>query len=398
MYISKLKLSGALNTIQFVMDHQIDLRTNREFIQIINNESIVNVYINDLNFAQVFSLLTIHRNHMRVLYNTNTTSMESLRDIFTNENADRIYNYLERCRTVVSSMHDHTDEDGQHIQESVFNIDTVLPMMDIHYDIILQYPFQLLFEGLMEDEVYSDLFQNHKSLEELFANNRLPKTSMKIMVDVDKQMEPYNYSAKTDQVLRITKYAQCNPKHEMVYMNILSFFKDDILNASVCTASIFNSSKEQLRANMKELQKINAPLSVSFSVQMPIFYLFRILMLFPAEMIKLSYLSSINQIISNDISYITNSLIKDETLGEFAVRISECYLDGIKLYQSLLQDTNIFPADCFAILPSMMMCNAVLTVNYSFMSLDIPSNEIIAELIMSMKQSITKLESDINNI
>lgn len=362
MKVNSIKLSGCDSALRWAIENHAELKDNLPMTSIINDETFFLVRIDDINFYQLFRLTQLYRSRLKVcdIDRTKIPDRTVLTDYFPGYET-KVEELLELALGLTTQMLADDDIVDLGIPK------LFLPMITTSFSVQIPFSFVDAIDVMTETEV-SELFTEdyHHRLEVLPSRGGAHSLIRAIMVAVERSTGNIRYNPKYDKLLQLTKYfplAATKENDQPFKVGLLSLSKFNHLTRSVVQASFFQPKDDEIVRGIESMANLSTPLELSFAVQLPIYNMQILEAMFSQDDLKISYRSSINNIVDNGID-LEHLWVDDngETIDNYSVRITEVQLATLKLISELTaSDIDFHPSALFALLPPAYRTNAVIT-------------------------------------
>lgn len=392
MQICSITPSGADNILKWAIVNKANFKNDIPLQSIINDETYYLVTFSDVNFLEVFRLTQLYRSKIRIISEekADVPTRPELAIMFPGmynvgpEDSPRKGALCEAAEFAMSSFIDlvmqmSTDDDI--IKTSACRL--FLPMLSRKFTVQIPVGFMDLISTVTEDEAKALFTEEYPgTLSQIIENNAHSFHAM-LGLGFVKSTSIIRYDKRYDQYIRMTKHFPINTKSENLYkFGLLGFSKFDPIAKSEMYCSMFNPDPNVLGTNLKKLADIRTPLEIDFALQLPIQYMQILQNSFDPEILKISYDSSMTDIIDHGLEYddfITYDYDQEKTetdeqrekreahtnkIEAYKVRISEANNITVNIIGEILKSTeDIDVTAAFAMLPSIYTTRAVIRVN-----------------------------------
>lgn len=363
MKVTSVKLSGCDNTLRWAVGNRADLKSNMPVVSIINDESFFLVTVDGLNFYQVYRLTQLYRNRLRIsaVHRSQVPSGELLADYFPGNEA-KVERHLELLLGLVSQMISDDDIVDQGIPK------LFLPMITTTFAVQLPFAFVDAIDVMTPDEV-TEIFTDDylRRLEALPEKGAAHSLIRAIMIAVERSTGNIRYDSTYERLLQVTKYfpLKADTERSAPYrFGLLGFSKFDPIGRTVNEVNMFRADPDRVNAQMTGLKRISSPLELSFVIQLPIYHQQILESMFSETGLKISYRSSIGNVVDNgiDLEHLEFSSDNKEMVDNYRVRLTEAQLASLKLISEFTgSDDDFHPSALFSLLPPIYRANAVIT-------------------------------------
>lgn len=362
MKVTSVKLSGCDNTLRWAIGNRADLKANMPVTSIINDESFFLVTVDGLNFYQVYRLTQLYRNRLRIsaVHRSQVPSAELLADYFPGNEA-KVERHLELLLGLVSQM----IADDDIVYPGIPKL--FLPMITTTFAVQLPFAFVDAIDVMTPDEV-AEIFTDDylRRLEALPERGAAHSLIRAIMIAVERSTGNIRYDSTYERLLQVTKYfpLKVDAERSAPYrFGLLGFSKFDPVGRTVNEVNMFRPDPDKVNAQMTGLKRISSPLELSFVIQLPIYHQQILESMFSETDLKISYRSSISNVVDNGIDlehlYLGDD---DEMIDNYRVRLTEAQLASLQLISEFTGSNDDFhPSALFSLLPPIYRTNAVIT-------------------------------------
>ena len=238
---------------------------------------------------------------------------------------------------------------------------------------------------ITEDEAAALFTEEYPNTLNTIIENKTHSFNTSICLGFVKSTSIIRYDKRYDKYIQTTKYYSINKKTNKLYkFGLLGFSKFDPISKGEISCSMFQPDMNSFGHTLKRLSMLNSPLEIDFAVQLPIQYMQILQNSFDPDVLKISYDSSMANIIDSDLVYddfITYDYNpKEETEEEAAER--EAHTNKIDGYKVRISESNnltmgvinkvleskedVDITGAFAMLPSIYTTRAVLRINLKY--------------------------------
>jgi len=401
MKVMNIKESGNSNLLRWAISNNADLKGNLPLASLINDDLFYLVTINDINFYQLLRLTQMYRNKIKVVQVNRATLPSSvfLEERFA-EFGERVNDILETYMGLVTQMIGDDDIIASNVPP------LFLPMLTTTFNIQIPFAFIDLLEVMSEEECTNFFNQDYPhDLERIFATTT-HSLYIAILLLIEKNSRNIRYDARYEQLLKMTKYfvlLKENPD-KLFKAGLLSFGKFDPVTRGEVKCNLFKADASNLQASMKYLTKLKSPLELSVAIQLPIYHMQALEASYHPEDLRISYRSSIANIVENGVPLNDFTFQDDPDQGsmieKYQVRIAEANLALLSLISEITKsEANIHPESLFALLPPIYRTNAVITLLVSDLSKFLTHNDpVILEMFMSIDRMATVVKNDLQKL
>jgi hypothetical protein len=425
MQVIDIKESGCNNILRWALSNNANIKEDLQLSSLINDELFYLVTLADVNHFELFRLTQSYRDKLRVKSENKAAlqTKEALSFLFPGsyKHKDSSDEFLlsDLAENAIRSFMDLTMQminDDDIIHPAAVRL--FIPMIARTYTI--QIPISFMdFISAMNEKEYHEIFNSEypNNLNNIIDSK---SHSIKNMLDLGfiRSTQILKYEARYDQYLNYLKYAPLKSyRGKTLYrFALLGFAKKDNISRSEVRCSLFEPNSTVIEDSLRRMSKLKTPLELDFVIQLPIHYMQILENSFSGEILPTGYVSSMTTIINTGLEYddfklseFVNTTEEKEVLTEeqkqsiinhnnsieaYRVRIAsanEVLLKSIPLIINSKNDVDI--TSVFAMLPSIYMSNAVITINTDYLS---KLNEFSDPLISEMFQSISHIIDSIN--
>ena len=301
MNISSIRESGSNNLLKWAIRNNADLKNNSPLASLINDELFFLINIDGVNLYEVYRLTQLYRNKLRILnVNSNKMPMDAqLSEIFLPENIDIVKETIDHFVSLAAQM----IADNDIIEEGFPKL--FIPMIASTFNIQIPLSFIDILDVLSEDEC-NKLFSTDypSSLNEITIDNEYVMLKSAIYILIERNTQDIKYNNKYEKLLNITKYFPLSTNNKQIYQcGLVGFSKFDNIARSQVKCNLFNANKNDIEAKMKQMSRLKTPLELEFAIQLPIYYMNILEASYYPEDLKISYRSSMANIISNGMVF-----------------------------------------------------------------------------------------------
>lgn len=407
MNISSIRESGCSNLLKWAINNNADLKNNIALSSLINDELFFLINIDNVNLYQVYRLTQLYRNKLRILsFNHAKLPTDSqLSEIFLPENVEFVKDTIDHFISLTAQMVADSD-----IIETGFP-KLFIPMISSTFNIQIPLSFIDILDVLSEDECKRLFSAEYPlTLNHFTDDNEYVMLKSAIYISIERNTADIKYNIKYEKLIDITKYFPLRANNNQIYKcGLIGFSKFDNIARSQIKCNLFNADRSDIESKMKQLSKLKTPLELEFAIQLPIYYMNILEASYYPEDLRISYRSSMANIISNGIVF-NNFKFNEEDpesneteITAYRVRISESNHKLLETLEKLVQtnnrETDIFnstSSGIFALLPPVYLTNAVITIDYDNISQFANSSDtIISSLFKTIENISAQVNSDI---
>jgi hypothetical protein len=372
MNISSIRESGSNNLLKWAINNKVDLKNHSPLASLINDELFFLVNIDNVNFYDVYRLTQLYRNKLRIrpIHTTREIPETELADLFLPENVKQVSDTIEQFISLTTQM----VADNDIIQEGCPRL--FIPMITSTYDIQIPLSFIDVLDMLSSNEV-NELFTPDypATLNHIPDEDKFIMLKSAIYITIQKNTADIKYNDKYEKLINTTKYFPLKAENNQIFKcGLIGFSKFDNIARSQIKCNLFNADKSDIESKMHQMSRLKTPLELEFAIQLPIYYMNTLEASYYPEDLKISYRSSISNIINNGMVFHNFKINEDESneteIDAYKVRISEANHDLLKTLDTLIQSRNIgskdlfgsIPNGIFSLLPPIYLTNAVITI------------------------------------
>lgn len=389
MEITGIKESGTNNILRWAISSNADIKNDIQLQSLINDETFYHITISNVNFLELFRFSQTYRNKVRVLdeKQAKIPMRKELLKVFPGEETTKDgekLSLVEACETVSQKFIDlalQMQRDDDIIRPETARL--FLPMISRQFDIQIPISFMDLISTI-PDKLCPVLFNSKypSNINDVIFGDDKDIVSL-LTFYIFKNTQMIRYDKHYEDLLKVTKYGLLkNTKSERLYkFRLLGFYKYDNVNRSEIRCTMFKPDKASMNNSMKQMARLQTGLKFEFAVQLPIQYMWMLENHFDPESLKISYDSSINDIISTGLTFndfITQEFDDNEemivernnSIDGYRTRITECNQATLNTIGVLANSSNdIDMTSAFALLPSIYNTKAVLTLDMDYADL-----------------------------
>lgn len=389
MEITNIKESGTNNILRWAISSNADLKNDLQLQSLINDETFYHITISNVNFLELFRFSQTYRNKVRVLdeKQAKIPLRKELLKVFPGEETTKDgekLSLVEASEVVIQKFIDlalQMQSDDDIIRPETARL--FLPMISRQFDIQIPISFMDLICAI-PDKLCPILFNSKypSNINDVIFGDDKDIVSM-LTFYIFKNTQMIRYDKHYEDLLKVTKYGLLkNTKSERLYkFRLLGFYKYDNVNRSEIRCTMFKPDKTAMNDAMKNMARLQTGLKFEFAVQLPIQYMWMLENHFDPESLKITYDSSITDIISTGLTFddfITQEfddkedmiIERNNSIDAYQTRISECNQATLNTIGVLANSSNdIDLTSAFALLPSIYNTKAVLTLDIDYADL-----------------------------
>lgn len=391
MKLESIKQAGSPNLLKWAIDNKADFLSFKSIVDMIGNESFYLVTISDVNFFEVFRLVQVYREKLRIIERKPAyiPSTEEMKKYFPGEvstpDKSESMELAEMAKLTAETFMNialQMNADDDIISSNVTQLYS--SMISLKY--IVQFPisFQDFISAFKNSDELNEVF-NEKypdTLNTIFESKVGQNIKMLLQILFVRNTSIIKYDTKTEQLLEAVKYS---PLQKIKFGNKLyryalsSFYKYDNISRSEVRCTIFKADKATMAKTMEHMKKLPTPIKVSFVIQIPIYYMMMIENSFSKAELSVSYESSMSSIIAENIrisDFITNERIdpnsedvveRENAISAYKSRIEEANASLLSLVSILIAPEHECDiTNTFALLPAAYTAKAIITVDSTY--------------------------------
>lgn len=413
MIITDIKESNSSNILKWALSNEADIKNDLSLLNFINDEMEYLVYIDDINFLELYNLTSYYRDDVRVImrHPSDGYQLDYLKTIFPGKiTIDN--NEVDIAEFVDYGIHKFTDLSLQ-LKADTLNMDPSISLMFIpmiNRKFTVQIPVKFIDLIMMSTpKEYENIFSKYPdSLSSVINSNEIG-FKQKLMMELVKIMDIKTYDKRLIQYLEITKYKALNNHGEnKTYYSpeLLSFYKKDFVSKKKIYCSLFKSTNIDMINEMKLMRMNRSDLEVEFAVQMPMEFMQLLMNSYNNNLLEIKFPSSFQMIIKNafNFEYVISSRINSSVnipyvVGLYRKRMQEAYEENLNIVNILLNEyknIDVSKNSIAALFPSIYTTKAILKFNTKNIPLfmDHP-NPFIKHMFSEIDTIISNLKGDI---
>lgn len=415
MNIIEIKESGCNNVLLWAIKNNADIKSDVPLQEIINQELFYLVTIEDINQFELFRLTQTYRNKLRIIDEkiAKVPDQKYLTENFPGSFIDPedpnkhmpMSEVAEHAITKFMNIALQMKSDSDIISSNAAYM--YIPMIARKYTVHIPISFIDVIDSIKPENVDKIFNSNYpNNLAELTDNPYNDIFNM-IRIIFVKLTAIKKINTRYEKYINYIKFAPLSKvSNDNLYkIYLLGFHKFNPISRSISQCSLFNINEKSLTESLKSLGHIKTPLELDFAIQLPIQIMQTLENIFGEDIIKISYENSMISILDEGLlfnDFIVPDISNEESdnknsISAYRVRLTEANqfaLNAIKLLTEN-EDSNI--PSSFAILPSMYMAKAVITISVDNIEmLSKCQNEIISEMFKMIMETSKKILIDIN--
>lgn len=413
MIITDIKESNTSNILKWALSNEADIKNDLSLMSFINDEMEYLVYIDDIDYLELYNLTSYYRDDVRVImrHPSDGYQLDYLKQLFPGK--IKIDNEeIDTAEFVDYGIHKFTDLSLQ-LKADTLNIDPSVSLMFIpmiNRKFTVQIPVKFIDLIMMcTPKEYKDIFSDYPASLTSVINSNEIGFKQKLMMELVKIMDIKSYDKRLIQYLEITKYKALNNHGEnRTYYSpeLLSFYKKDFVSKKKNYCSLFKSTNIDMINEMKLIRMNRSDLEVEFAVQMPMEFMQILMNSYNNHILEIKFPSSFQMIIKNafNFEYVISSKINSSVnipyvVGLYRKRMQEAYEENLNIVNILLNESNntdISKNSIAALFPSIYTTKAILKFNTN----NIPlfkehSNPFIKSMFNEIDTIVSNLKGDI---
>ena len=415
MNIIKIKESGCNNVLLWAIKNNANIKSDVPLQEIINQELFYLVTIEDVNQFELFRLTQTYRNKLRIID-------EKIAEIpdqkYLTENFPGVFSDPED-----PTKHMPMSEVAEHAITNFMNIvlqmksdsDIIssnaahlyIPMIARKYTVQIPISFIDVIDSVKlenVDKLFNLNYPNNlvnlpdNPYNDIFNMIRIIFVKLTVIKKFNKRYEKYINYIKFAPLSKVSN-------DKLYKMYLLGFHKFNTIARSVSQCSLFNINENLLSESLKSLGRIKAPLELDFAIQLPIQVMQILENSFGEDMIKISYENSMISILDEGLRFndftvpdaSNEELDNKNSINAYRVRLTEANQFALNTIKLLTENVDSNIPTSFAILPSIYMAKAVITISIdNIETLSKCQNEILSEMFRMMMETSKKILIDIN--
>ena len=429
MKITNIEETGCNDILRWAIENEVNLQGEPEMINLINNETSYNITFSDINLFELFRLVQLFRNKLRIIEEKDFIKefdngyLESL--FGGNFHMDEDDNIQVGGDVPVASLVNKSLQSLTNLaiqmstDNDIIRLGTArmyLPMLSRRFDVSIPIDFGSFLTTMETPDDYNRIFNKdypNTLVKEIDQDNS--SILRAIFYKFVRSVTMVKYSDKYEQLLKLIKYVplQINSSENKLYkIGRLGFRKYDSHTHSDISCSLFNRlPTDQWIQKTKQIGLLESKLNVDFAVQIPIQLMMQIENALDSNILPIRYESSIQSIIENGLAFSNFNSSNDLELDEeaeinfnndieaYTNRISEANQLTLNTISLLLKDDmHNDENSAFALLPSMYVTNAVFTINmeHKDLYLDTFTSDLIRPMFKEMIELGNSLAYDMS--
>lgn len=429
MKITNIEETGCNDILRWAIENEVNLQGEPEMINLINNETSYNITFSDINLFELFRLVQLFRNKLRIIEEKDFIKefdngyLESL--FGGNFHMDEDDNIQVGGDVPVASLVNKSLQSLTNLaiqmstDNDIIRLGTArmyLPMLSRRFDVSIPIDFGSFLTTMETPDDYNRIFNKdypNTLVKEIDQDNS--SILRAIFYKFVRSVTMVKYSDKYEQLLKLIKYVplQINSSENKLYkIGRLGFRKYDSHTHSDIGCSLFNRlPTDQWIQKTKQIGLLESKLNIDFAVQIPIQLMMQIENALDSNILPIRYESSIQSIIENGLAFSNFNSSNDLELDEeaeinfnndieaYTNRISEANQLTLNTISLLLKDDmHNDENSAFALLPSMYVTNAVFTINmeHKDLYLDTFTSDLIRPMFKEMIELGNSLAYDMS--
>jgi hypothetical protein len=279
-----------------------------------------------------------------------------------------------------------------------------IPMVASSFNIQIPFSFMDIIDVISGDE-YNELFSPDypRTLNEVVEDDKYNILKSAILISIEKNTRNIRYDSKYEKLLNITKYFPLKSESDKVFKSgLIGFFKFDNVSRSEVKCNLFKADKSVIESKMQQMSKLRTPLELEFAIQLPIYHMNLLEASYYPEDLRISYRSSIGNIIDNGMVFHNFKFNEDgsnETaIDAYKVRISEANHAMMETIGKLIQIGDCHPQSIFSLLPPIYLTNAIITISYDIIpQLLNTSDNVLYSMFKNIESVAKMIHNDIHS-
>lgn len=428
MQITNIRESGSNNTLLWAIENGADIKDDMQLCSIINDDLFYLFTLKGVNFFEVFRLSQMYREKLRIVNEceAEVPSNKELQFVFPGdyisdkETPDKkipLYETAEHCISTFFNMVLQMMNDDDIISPSALRL--FLPMISRKFDVQIPVSFIDFVESMNEDEAKEMFTREYPNTINKVLENESHGVNHIMQLGFLKATSIIKYPKRYDQYLDIVKYSPLKTckNNELYKFGLLGFHKYDNISHGEIRCNLFNPDKENLSKLFKRISNTNTPLYVDFAIKLPIQYMHILANSFSREELPMMYESSMSTMINNGMllntfimpEYDENEMTEEVTakvesiknqIEAYRTRITEANQITLNTITVLLNSENdIDTTSAFALLPSLYMAQAVITVKVDdakkYLGI---SDTLLSNMFVDIFNTVKRVIEDINSV
>lgn len=422
MEITNIKQAGSDNIIKWAINNNADILGDIALQSLINDETFFQVTIEHVHFLELFRLIQIYRDKVRILAEEQAAipSEQELATWFpgsikTSNGESKFEEAAIYVLDKFKSLSLQMNADRDIIRPEVARL--FLPMLTKRYDIQIPVSFMDIVQSLSADQAKILFNADYPAnIQEVLVNSDDKAVLNMLELQMIKSTSILRYDEHYETIMEATKYYPLNSDDDsdkLYKFKLIGFYKYDPVTRAEVRCSMFKPNKSQMVQTMKRLAGLNTELKAEFVVQLPFEYMKQIENYFGPDALKVSYESSMASIFDNGLSF--NNFISQEfdedgdegkilkynnAIDAYRNRIKECDDETRDVINGLLDsDNDIDITAAFALLPVIYNTTAVFTVDMDYADAYISMiNPEVVSMFQEMLDQTTEIENEIKSM
>lgn len=415
--VTKIRECGSSNVLRWAIKNNANIKEDIQLQSIINDMLGYQVTIKGLNTLEVFKLAQMYRDKLRIL---------SIEPMKVPARSDLIKMYPgvykpdeETEGTQIGVLAEHAINsfcnialqmkgDEEIIQPSTAQL--YLPMISQMFTVQIPVGFIDFVHSMSSEECMELFSSDYPATLNKVIEKEVHGARMMIELGTVRGTAMANYNERYEKYLKAINYSPLSGDHSnrLFKLGMLGFSKYDRVQRADISAVMFKANAEELTDTMKRMGRMDTPLKLTVTVQMPISTMMLLYNSYSNEDLPMYAHSSINDILDSGMPF-SNFVAMDEEnpdqakiegIENYKTRIAQANQQVVNVMEIALQsdgDTDVTAV--FAMLPSMYSCKAVMTVDTSmvrdFMRHSDPE---IAALFTEINKLANGINADISKV
>lgn len=398
MKVTKIVESGTNNLLQWAIRNNANIKNNLPLASLINDELVYLATIEDVNFYELYKLTQMYRTHLKVcgINRSKMPTIGALESAFPNK-SEAVRKTLEMSNGLIAQM----NSDSDIIPSAGTRL--FIPMIMMTYTVQIPWSF-IDFISTLTDEEAAKVFSTDyaQQLDNILVT--IPNTGYGILNAIVRNVQNTRYNPKYEKLVKVTKYSTLQEYPEQLFqIGLVGFSKFNVLTHGETRCNMFEAEHRTFTDNMKAMARLSSPLMVDVAIQLPLFYMQILESSYFPEDVRISYRSSIDNILDNGMTYNNFVGIEDSNnvarIDNYRVRITEANLENLTMIKDLTTDKESDPVSTFALLPPLYRTNAVLTIDADKIDeLTHNSDLVVSALFEHIREIINQVKNNLEDV
>jgi len=395
MIIKSIDIAGATNTLRYAISKGIPIFNNQAIVNLIESEMYFMVTYADVTMLETFLFAQKYRDNMWILKSDQPEMPDDdeLSVVFTGEvmsdDKQSKVKTFELAKTAIDqflSIYKQMLSDFDIIQPGVAI--EFAPMISRRYEIRIPVPFSLVLGTFQDEDSFKEFFSilNTNGNNEIVTSSKYSGLMNTLSTLFVRNTSIPIYDKAFVALVNAIKYGSLNrvQSDKLYRYKLIGVNKRNREKSEDYFSSMFNTTKDELQANVNNMTRFAGVPRANFAVELPVQNMLKLLNSFSSEELPVNFMSSMKQMVDM-IEYLLNNIqngivnpsldlsnpeapalveVKNR-VDAYITRINEATGIMLTAIQKMIElpDQKCDVTSIFALLPSIVLTRAVIEVS-----------------------------------